>query len=252
MKLNSFLASTTIAALLFATPAFAFIDTESFERSLADIESDLSGAESELGSILGALEDVVDEPSTDGHLQFSLGGNLVTFMDVPKSAWFFSYVRTMVELEIVSGKQDSDGKITGYDPAGAISRPAALKMALLAAGVDTSMCGAPTREDAQNHWARDFVACAESMDLGLDDKSLSGTASRAEVLHYLVKAFGIDAPEGNPPFADSKTHEYKNDISLAYALEIVSGDDGANTFRPDEGVNRAEMAKMTELAIQLL
>ena len=77
------------------------------------------------------------------------------------------------------------------------------------------------------------------------------------MLHYALKAFEVDAPEGNPPFNDSKSHKYKNDIAYAYALGIISGDinaDGSEkgTFRPDDPINRAEVAKIAKLAIELL
>lgn len=252
------IASLIAFVLLVPQTSFAFIDSGSLSDSLRSIEQEFSGDSTGLGGLLDDLEQAAEESgAADNYLQFTRDGNSVTFWDVSKDAWFYSPVLALVELEIVSGKQDSSGNITGYDPGGNVSRPAALKMALLAAGIDTSMCGTPSRQDAVGHWAEAFVACAEKMDLGLGNKSLNETASRAEVLHYVLKAFAVQIPEGNPPFTDSTSHEFKNDIAYAYALDIVSGDkndDGSlkGTFRPNDSVNRAEVSKIIKLAIETL
>jgi len=222
------------------------------------MNQDISGDETGLSSLIEDLESAAEESgASENYLNFERNGENVTFWDVKKDAWFYSSILTLVELEIVSGKEDSSGKIIGYDPGGNVSRPAALKMTLLSAGVDTSACGTPERKDALGHWAESFVACSEKMDLGLGGRTLSAMATRAEVLHYALKAFEIDIPEGNPPFSDSASHEYRNDIAYGYALGIISGDknvDGTpkGTFRPNDSVNRAEVAKIVKLAIEKL
>lgn len=252
MRHRSLALATIVFLLVPSSSTFAFVDSDALSENLQDIERELSG-DTGLGSLLDELEEVAEQSgAAEQYLRFTHKGDIVTFWDVPKNAWFYGSTLALVELGIVSGKEDASGTITGYEPAGNVSRPAALKMALLAAGVNTDACSRPSRSDVIGHWAEAYVGCAEQMDLGLGNKSLGESASRAEVLHYVLKAFGISAPEGNPPFSDSKYHQYKNDIAYAYALEIVSGDDGAGTFRPDDNINRAEVAKIVKLAIELL
>ncbi|MBT3834670.1 S-layer homology domain-containing protein [Candidatus Peribacteria bacterium] len=251
---------TLLVAFLLLAPqaSYAFIDVGTFTESLDLMEQELSGDETGLNSLLEDLESAAEESgASDNYLTFKRSGEDITFWDVEKSAWFYSSILSLVELGIVSGKEDNSGKIIGYDPGGNVSRPAALKMSLLSAGVDTDACGTPERKDAREHWAASFVACSEKMDLGLGGRTLNASATRAEVLHYTLKAFEIEAPEGNPPFSDSTSHEYKNDIAYGYALGIISGDkksDGTpkGTFRPNDSVNRAEVAKIVKLAIEKL
>ena len=243
-----------------AATQLAFVDTDALSDSLRTIEQDLSGDATGLSGLLDELEEAASESgAADQYLQVTIGGTTTTMWDVSKEAWFYSPVLALTELGIVSGYKDSDGNLTGsYGPGNNVTHAEALKIALGAAGVDGTSCGAPAHSGAAGHWAAGFVACAEQRDFGFTgSQGLNDTASRAEVLHYVLKAFGITVPEGTPPFSDSTSHKYKNDVAYAYALEIVSGDKDENgnekgTFRPNDPVNRAEVAKIVKLAIELL
>ncbi len=48
----------------------------------------------------------------------------------------------------------------------------------------------------------------------------------------------------DPELNDIKGHHYEQAISALYSRQIVQGDDGKNTFRPDDGINRAEITKI--------
>lgn len=255
-----FSALTTLMVLVSSAPfAYAFIDTSGLSDSLNAIEQGLSKQSSGLEGLLNELEKVAGENS-DQYLQVTIGGNATTMWDVPKSAWFYTHVLALTELGIVSGYKDANGKLSGkYGPGNNVTHAEALKIALGAAGVNPASCsGMLAHPGADDHWARQYVICAAERDMGLSSSTdLNSSASRAEVLHYVLKAFGTDIPDGNPPFGDSTSHKYKNDIAYAYALEIVSGDKNADgsekgTFRPNDPVNRAEVAKIVKLAIELL
>ena len=179
--------------------------------------------------------------------------------DVPKSAWFYGHVLALMELNIVSGYKNAAGEPTGaYGPADNVTREQALKIAVNSAGIVAANCEGEPASSKVSEWARPFAICAASLNFGVKaGADLKAPATRAEVLHYLLRAFAAEVPDGTPPFDDSKKHMYKNDIAYAYALGIVSGDkneDGSlkGTFRPDANVNRAETSKMAKLAIELL
>ena len=253
-------AVVTCLSLLPSAPALAFINTDALSDSLKNIEQDLSSDATGLGGLLNELEDAAAESgASDQYLQVTVGGSATTMWDVPKTAWFYSSVLALTELGIASGYKDASGNLTGsYGPGNNVTHAEALKIALGSAGVSGTSCGAPSHPQASGHWAAGFVACAEQRDFGFtSSQGLNDTASRAEVLHYVLKAFGVTVPDGTPPFAESASHRYKNDIAYAYALEIVSGDKDENgdekgTFRPNDPVNRAEVAKIVKLAIELL
>ena len=256
------LTTVPLALMLFvvsATSVHAFIDADGLSKSLKAIEQDLSGDSTGLSGLLEDLDAAAGEDAGK-YLQVHLGGKATTMWDVPKSEWFYSSVLALTELGVVSGYKDASGNLTGsYGPGNSVTHAEALKIALGAAGVNPEGCtGLLASTQAQDHWAKQYVICAMERDLDITGSTdLNAPASRADVLHYVLKAFGIVAPDGNPPFGDSVTHRYKNDIAFAYALEIVSGDKNADgsekgTFRPDDPINRVEVAKIAKLAIELL
>jgi hypothetical protein len=254
MRVSRFLATFALSFILITNHAFAFMGTDDIAKTINAIDAELSGDDAGLESLLDELEQVAGKRA-DAYLHVSIDGRNTTLWDVPKASWFYSSVLALTELGIVSGYRDSNGNLTGsYGPANNVTHAEAIKITLGAAGTDPVRCAeSSTHPQARGHWAEQYVACAEQKVFGLrSDQGLNEPAKRAEVLHYVLKAFDIEAPNGTPPFADSVSHQYKNDIAYAYALDIVSGDDGKDTFRPDDPINRAEVAKIAKLAIALL
>ncbi|OGJ59335.1 hypothetical protein A3D11_03255 [Candidatus Peribacteria bacterium RIFCSPHIGHO2_02_FULL_49_16] len=182
-------------------------------------------------------------------LEQATGKTAPSFKDVKKDAWFHSYVSAVAEWGIVSGYKNSEGALTGeYGPSDPLSIGAILKMTLRAAKVNEMTCaGSPAHPQAKEHWARQFVLCGEERDFRIlrnKKRSLDEPAKRGEVAGILFDAFGSAVPLGQASFSDTGGHAYEADIAYAASLGIVSGDDGKNTFRPNDGVNRAEAAKM--------
>jgi len=238
--------------------ASAFVDTSALREQIGKIEEELA-PDGGLGPLLEALEETAGE-SAANYLQLRMEGKETTVWDVKKSDWFYPHVLALMELGIVSGYKDKQGKALGaYGPADHVTHEQALKIALGAAGTDPAGCGDTAPAGAKSsEWAMPYAVCAAQMNFGIaSSTNLQTPATRAEVLHYLLRAFDADVPDGTPPFVDSGEHPYKNDIAYAYALGIISGDkkpDGTlrGTFRPNAPVNRAETAKMAKLAIDLL
>ncbi len=211
--------------------------------------------------LVGGLEDLLEELDSEGegYAEVVVDDGIVLMKDVPRSTWFFEPIQLLADLDIVSGYKDAEGNLTGfYKPGNNVTYAEAIKIAIGSAGIDPFSCGEPSFASAKSHWAAAYVACAEQHHFGISETiDFDAPASRAEVLHYFLMAFDAVVAEGIPPFEDSKEHRLKNDIALAFSLKIITGDthaDGSSkgTFRPDEKINRAEMAKMAQRLMELL
>lgn len=181
------------------------------------------------------------------------GAPAAQFSDVQANDWFHRYVSSVARWGIVSGYKDAAGNPTGqFGPGNTVTVAEILKMALKAAQVDETLCsGSPGLPQAENHWARPFVVCAQDRGVRLlkATPDLNRPATRAEVLSVLFDAFGDKVPPLFAPFKDTENHPLEPDIAYGAALKIVSGDkdpSGKPTgrFRPNDSVNRAEAAKI--------
>ena len=176
------------------------------------------------------------------------------FRDVPSDSWFNPYVSSLAEWGIVSGYRNAQGQLTGeFKPASNVTIAEVLKMAMVAAKVDTNVCtNVPTHTDAAGHWARTYVACAEGMDMRLFSRNapaLDSAAKRAQVIAIINDAFGEQVLPLFSNFRDTAGNPWESDIAYAALLGIVSGDKDATGnptgyFRPNENIVRAEVAKV--------
>lgn len=175
------------------------------------------------------------------------------FNDVGEKDWFYQYVSSTARWGIVSGYKNAAGKSTGtYGAGNTVTVAEILKMALKAAQADETACsGTPGFAQAETHWARAFVLCAQEKKMRLiaSRPDLNRPALRGEVLSVVFDAFGDTVPPLFAPFKDAENHPLESDIAYAAALRMVNGDrDGSGlplgTFRPNAAVNRAEAAKI--------
>jgi hypothetical protein len=108
--------------------------------------------------------------------------------------------------------------------------------------------------DIQGHWAENNIK--ELVALGAIDGYGDGTflpekgISRAEFVTVLVKALKLEAA-GGKTFADTANHWAKEEIAIANALGIVEGY-SADSFGPDDGITREQMAVMVVKAAQMV
>lgn len=178
-----------------------------------------------------------------------------TFYDVAENTWFYPYVSSVADWGIVTGYKDASGEPMGeYRPGNAVTVAEALKMAFEAAQVDESQCLRPVLlTGASEHWAKNYVSCAEESGMRLfqtSSLSLNRPATRAEVLMIIHDVFGDVVPNLLAAgFDDVSGHKYESDVAYAAARGIVSGDTDADgnpvgRFRPDGTLNRAEVAKI--------
>ncbi|MBI5414407.1 S-layer homology domain-containing protein [Candidatus Peregrinibacteria bacterium] len=181
---------------------------------------------------------------------------IIPFLDADDDSWFTRYVATLSQKNIISGYRDKNGDLTGqFGPGDPVLVGQLLKMALETAGVGEAG-GTPDLKSAEDHWARGYVKQAENLGLSIvkDLDSLDRKATRGEVIRTILEAAGIhpekisassfkDVPASHPDL------EY---IEEAKNRGIVSGDGELNTFRPDDGVVRGEIAKILNNALNSL
>lgn len=177
------------------------------------------------------------------------------FADVTDADWFSPYVASVSDWGIVSGYKDEAGQPTGrFGPSNSVTVAELLKMAFEASQVNEEECGLvpPLNAVALGHWAAKYVSCGEAagMRILLDPSlNINRTATRAEVLSVIHDAFGDEVPPIFSNFKDTVGHPLEADIAYAYSRGVVSGDKDAlgiqtGTFRPNDAINRAEVAKI--------
>ena len=190
-------------------------------------------------------------------IQVMINGQTVVFADVPQSAWFSTYVRSTAEAGIVSGYKDTQGNLTGkFGPSNNITIAEALKIAVEGAGYDDELYGARVASGV-DHWASSYVSVAKAEGFTVIDERvrLDIPATRAEVAAIFTSAFDVntETPVGNryDDVTVSTTHAFS--IEALSRDGVVSGDTdihgrATGTFRPNDRINRAEVAKMVSEA----
>ncbi len=186
----------------------------------------------------------------------------VLFGDVPLDAWFAPYVSYVIEEKIAEGYRDEEGKPKGeFGVANPVTYAEMLKMGLEAAITDLQGVPPPRNESAQNSWASPYVGKAESLLLTVFRTSLNvhTPATRGAVIQTLLEIMGLPTSiKIASPFTDvPASHPYVQAISAAAAYGIVEGDKAPddtalNTFRPNDPINRAEVAKIISLLKEVM
>ncbi len=188
-----------------------------------------------------AIKDLKDEAK-----EAKYQNGTIPFKDTDDDQWYTRFVADAVDREIVSGYA---GDLVGYyGPGDNVTVAEILKMALKGNG-HSEQDGTVLNPYAIEHWAEGYFVTAEEIGLTLvanATRKPDEGATRSEVLRVLFEAGDVDVPETTEEvFSDvSLAHENADYVMYAYELGIVSGDDNADTFRPDDTVNRAEAAKI--------
>jgi uncharacterized coiled-coil DUF342 family protein len=179
---------------------------------------------------------------------------LVPFKDVDDNEWYGNFVTYAKDNGIVSGYKGD--RIGEYGPGDLVTVAEVLKMALGAADQGEATT-ADDRAKFRDHWANKFFQKAKELGLtmGTDDTlDPNRPATRGEVANLVLESLGIIPPTvSDKPFADvAANHQHAAAIAYLKDAGVISGDSTGNTFRPDETINRAEVAKIIKNMIELL
>ena len=183
---------------------------------------------------------------------------LIPFKDTDDDQWFTKYVSFVKGKNIVGGYKDASGNELGeFRPSNNVTIAEILKMALETAELGGDTSGTPGNAQAVNHWAKKYFKKAEGLGLtmvgnqGIDPNSL---ATRGDVIRLTLEALGIQPSSvSQTDFSDVSGSDVNAAfIQYAKSAGVISGDTGKTTFRPNDPVNRAEVAKILQNMVEIL
>ncbi|MCK5019085.1 MAG: S-layer homology domain-containing protein [Candidatus Peribacteraceae bacterium] len=202
--------------------------------------------------------DSLKSSEEDGLLVSMIDGVGVKYEDVPTRAWYAPYVSLLLEEDIASGYKDEEGNLKGeFGVSNPVTRAEVIKMALevSTSGQVVKLYGVPRNISAQGTWASAYVAKAEEMNISTFgvDVNVNENASRGEVVQTILEVIKLGIGNNPSSYSDvSISHPYSNAIDTASYFGIISGDEGANTFRPNDEINRAEVAKIIAMVMEFV
>lgn len=175
--------------------------------------------------------------------------NVSDFKDVPKDAWFTCFTKNVLSLKIFEGYKEFDGTPKGiFGPSDSITLGQLAKVGTILRNKEDL---SPKPSGAT--WFEPYIGAVQAYDAAVFSTGTidpEAPATRGEVIHTILEALGIPMAETESPYSDvSKSHDYASAIATATKLGIISGDKGTKNFRPNDPINRAEVAKMLSLAL---
>lgn len=201
------------------------------------------------------------QSSNRGYLTREIQGKDVIFRDVLLTAWYAPFVASLVESGIAEGYRNTEGELKGeFGVENPVTYAEVLKMAFESLDEKTKPLPPPRNQSAISTWASAYVAAAESSQVSIIPPSLDvhTPASRAEVVQLVLDILDLPVAKQIAPFTDVPTdHPFSNAIATAHFYNIIQGDtaeDGTSlyTFRPEDPINRAEVAKMIAILQEVI
>ena len=201
------------------------------------------------------IQQVQEEQEQFDFVTVTIQEEQVILEDVPIDRWYAPFISKVAKAKILTGYSDRYGNPSGtFGPGDNVNIAQLVKVAHEAAGVDENKVRVSVQnERAKGQWYELYFASAESLwwDVYRDRRiDPARPATRAEVIVTLLRAF--DAPRVWPKgktFGDISPRD-----AYAAAIETAAADgliDAGGNFRPNDPINRAELAKIVSNAIEL-
>ncbi|MEE1043437.1 MAG: S-layer homology domain-containing protein [Clostridia bacterium] len=178
-----------------------------------------------------------------------------SYNDVTESDWYYDYVLTLSEKQIISG--DGTGN---FAPNHNITREQFLKMLLVAVNAETEEAENTFTDVEDNAWYKEYVLKAKSLGIvnGISDKEFGiGTnitrQDMAVMIGRIIEKMKLEVEEGKADkFADdAKVSAYaKESVMLMKSIGLIEGYN--NQFRPTDTLTRAESAKVISELLKLI
>lgn len=162
------------------------------------------------------------------------------FADVPKSAWFYQYVKSAYEYGFVSGRTN-----TAYSPDGNITIAETL---VIACQLNSIYYDKTINRSKTNPWYQPYVDFAVSNGIigSRDYSNYSASATRAQFAEIMASALPSSALNAlgtisSIPDVPSNA-SYANAVYKLYNAGILAGSDEYGTFKPKSNIKRSEVA----------
>lgn len=179
------------------------------------------------------------------------------FNDIPHTEWYAEAVYALEKLGIISGFKDENGNpLHVFKPAEPVTYAQFAKMSLLArdimSGKPTALPTNPKNNSAQKTWAASYIAEAEILfSLYRESLNVHEPMPRGATAQTLLELLNISPIPSAQVFSDVPTsHPYYQALMKAVSINLFSGDDDANTMRPDDVLTRAEAAKLIDFVLK--
>lgn len=175
---------------------------------------------------------------------------VIPFKDMDDSHWGTKYVANLKSEGIVGGKTHDT-----FDPEDSVRINEMLKMSFESMDIGPARAN-PRLAGADQDWSKGYVRHAEDRDLEIMKKlhsanDLGTPATRADVIRMVLEARGVTPDASYLADVERFGDVNENHPDYLYIMEgrrlgLINGDAGLNTFRPDDGINRVEAAKIVD------
>lgn len=195
---------------------------------------------------LDKLKDEIDQLLEKNRDLSFRGDQAMMFEDLPLDHWSTKFVNELRQDEIVDGYRDQDGKRLGqYGPGNPVTIAELLKMSL-------ARSGQSVEAGEGEHWAEKAGYVQKARELGLDKLvdmgNLNRSATREETAIIVAEIFDYNVDvKWQDPF-DDYDGEFKGHVQAVYDEGVFSGHGETGDFKGEDNINRAETAKVIDVA----
>lgn len=152
-------------------------------------------------------------------------------------------------IEELAGKGIINGKDDGkYDPEGKVTRAEFTKLLVCTGEYAEYPIIEYISDVGKDDWFAQYISAAVQQGVFNDEELNNGEfepnsyVDRDTVALWITRYIGIEGMTNSTVFSDDGQITNKNAVATAYNEGLIVGDDGANTFRPQDGLSRAEAA----------
>lgn len=162
------------------------------------------------------------------------------FVDVPRSAWFYQYVKAAYEYGFVSGRSESK-----YVPDGNITIAETL---VIACQLNSIYYNKTLNRSKTNPWYKPYVDYAVSNGIigSRDYSNYDAIATRAQfavIMANSLPSSALSSLGSIVPIPDvSSNAKYSNAVYKLYKAGIIAGSDEYGSFKPNSYIKRSEVA----------
>ncbi|HCG99142.1 MAG TPA: hypothetical protein DE036_04890 [Actinobacteria bacterium] len=174
----------------------------------------------------------------------------VTFKDVGREHWAYTFIGRLAALKIVSGYSDGT-----FRPGNSVTRAEFAKMIVVASGWSLAAPASPSFKDVPaSHWAYYYIETAKARGV------ISGypggvfkpgnNIKRAEICAMVVRSQAYPVDNSGTGFSDIDSSHWAYDVVMTAKNKSIVGGYPGGVFKPDGLASRAEASKMIYSVIQ--
>ncbi|MDP2211183.1 MAG: S-layer homology domain-containing protein [Candidatus Aquicultor sp.] len=174
----------------------------------------------------------------------------VTFKDVGREHWAYTFIGRLAALKIVSGYSDGT-----FRPGNSVTRAEFAKMIVVASGWPLAAPASPSFKDVPaSHWAYAYIETAKEHGVisGYPGGVFkpSNNIKRAEICAMVVRSQAYPVDKSGTAFSDINSSHWAYEMVMTAKNKSIVGGYPGGVFKPDGLASRAEASKMIYSVIQ--